>query len=315
MTSIGSCSVSICTYNRAAALPETISAALAQDVGVPVEVLLVDNASTDGTPEVARRFPVRYVREPRQGLARARNAALRHATGDLIAFVDDDATPRPGWLAALVQVYRDCPDAWCVGGKISLQLPESIPSWFDPRRRDFTAALSALDLGAGVRRVPYPESVWGANWSVSREAVRAAGPFLEWLGPIGRQRLLGEETEYCWRIQRLGGEVYYTGAAEVIHRIPPTRLTKQYYRDLVYWLGRTSVIYPEHPTPVSPEPVSWWSTRIAKNLVKALALPGSVDASKAFTDSFHLWFHWGRLHEYMRRGLGTVAPRRRAAAR
>src|SRR5271170_6316251 len=96
--------VVICTRNRAAFLEKAIRSVLAQ-ANDRVEILIVDNGSTDDTPAFAGKFAaadsrVKFFVEPATGLSRARNTALKNAKGDWIIFFDDDAVAEPGWLAA-----------------------------------------------------------------------------------------------------------------------------------------------------------------------------------------------------------------------
>jgi glycosyltransferase involved in cell wall biosynthesis len=90
MSQPGSVSVVITAYNRADLLPVTIESVLNQ-TRPPREVILVDDGSTDSTPEVAARFPtVHYVRQENQGVGAARNRGLSLASGDYVNFLDDD---------------------------------------------------------------------------------------------------------------------------------------------------------------------------------------------------------------------------------
>src|SRR5438045_9093813 len=104
----------VCTYNRADSLGTTAHsvASLTMPESVEWEVLLVDNNSSDRTREVCeefcRRYPgrFRYLFEPKQGLSHARNAGVREACGDIVAFTDDDVIVQPTWLHNLTaQLY------------------------------------------------------------------------------------------------------------------------------------------------------------------------------------------------------------------
>lgn len=117
---IGSISVVIPAYNRAHRLPRAVESVAAQTVGVR-EVVIVDDASTDATPEVANRLarhqpvPIRYVRHARnRGGAAARNTGVDAATGDWIAFLDSDDAWLPRKLAVQRQRLHDAPDARAV---------------------------------------------------------------------------------------------------------------------------------------------------------------------------------------------------------
>ena len=112
--------VVICTHNRATVVRAAIERALGEARQAGGEVLVVDNASTDDTPALlaalAHDAPdLRVVQEERLGLSAARNRGLSEAHGDVVAYLDDDAVPRPGWLAALLAPYAN-PGVGCVGG-------------------------------------------------------------------------------------------------------------------------------------------------------------------------------------------------------
>ena len=110
-------SVVVPTYNRAAVLSEAIDSIFAQDVE-PLEIIVVDDGSTDSTEEVARSYDdrVRYILQPHRGVAAARNAGLAAARGDLFAFLDSDDVWTEGSLAARLEVLATNPSALIVYG-------------------------------------------------------------------------------------------------------------------------------------------------------------------------------------------------------
>jgi len=107
-------SVILPVYNGEQFLAEAIASALAQDYQ-PIEVIIVDDGSTDGTAGIARSFEgVRYIHQPNQGPARARNAGMAAALGDFIAFLDADDVMLPRKLTAQVGYLLDHPEVGCV---------------------------------------------------------------------------------------------------------------------------------------------------------------------------------------------------------
>ena len=83
----------------------------------PVEVVVVDNASTDATPEVASSFPgVRVVHEPDKGLTKARQRGLDEARGAIIGYVDADTRMPAGWICTVVGAFDADPGTVCVSG-------------------------------------------------------------------------------------------------------------------------------------------------------------------------------------------------------
>lgn len=115
-------SVVIATRNRADWLRDTLES-VAKQSRAPDEVVVVDNASTDHTKDVvlsfADRLNVRYVHEPRRGIPYARNAAVRSATGDIVAFIDDDCVANEDWLRYIEMPFLRDPNVGAVGGEIS----------------------------------------------------------------------------------------------------------------------------------------------------------------------------------------------------
>ncbi|HEY3186161.1 MAG TPA: glycosyltransferase [Solirubrobacteraceae bacterium] len=226
-------SVVICTHNRAGLIGRAVEAAVAEARVGGGDVLVVDNASSDETPAVLARLaathaPVlRVVREPELGLSVARNRALREVRHEIAAFLDDDAVPRPGWLAALCLPYADAAVA-CVGGRIRLQFASPPPSWLVPALH---SALSAFDAGDTPRRLRYGRDTYpyGANISYRVTSAGSCGGFSPRVGLRGRSQLQHEETDLCYRLEHAGGEVHYAPDAVVDHHIAPERLTPAWF--------------------------------------------------------------------------------------
>ena len=303
-------SVIVPTYNRAQNLGPTLESLLAQVTDLPYEIIVVDNNSSDETGAVARVHEARahgklhYIFQREQGLSLARNAGIAAAKGDVIAFVDDDAIASPNWLENVAATYRTHPDAWCVGGKIVLGPQIVLPSWFDPTSKSLLAHLSCLDLGDDIVKLEYPRGVFGANFSVRRDALSRVGLFNPNLGWNGKDHhLAGEESDLCRRIYRAGGSIYYCGQAMVTH-VVASRLTKRYFRQHAYSEGRTFVtLFPERL------PRGNWRTaaRLGFGALKmcagALYRYSLGDVRGALERELGLWSRLGGLQE-------TLGPRR-----
>src|SRR6266550_3714961 len=138
-------SVVIPTRNRRATLTALLERVGPQTAGA--EVVVVDNGSTDGAREALARLEadgrLRVVLEPTPGATRARNAGARAARGDVLAFVDDDALPADGWLAALLAPFAN-PRVAAAGGRVSLRFAGALPGWWDAALATY---LAAYDLG------------------------------------------------------------------------------------------------------------------------------------------------------------------------
>lgn len=214
--------VAICTHNRAAFLEKAVHSVLRQMTG-DTEVLIVDNASADDTPETAARLAaddsrVKVVREEELGLSAARNAALKSARGEFVLFLDDDATAEPDWLAAY-QHFLSAPPSdkiAVVGGAVFNEYEISLPKWGD------TSA--AFNCGGLPKCLSYRGSLYGGNIAYRREAALAAGMFDTRLGRKGKKRMSREESDMNLRLQDAGYEVWWLPDAAILHFVPATRM-------------------------------------------------------------------------------------------
>ncbi|MGC8827745.1 MAG: glycosyltransferase [Anaerolineae bacterium] len=115
-------SVVVPTYNRAGVLRRCLEALTAQDYAGRLEIIVVDDGSTDETRQVveefARRSEVRCIHQANRGPAAARNRGIAAAGGEIIAFTDDDCLPPRDWVRRLVQGYLEHPEAAGVGGRL-----------------------------------------------------------------------------------------------------------------------------------------------------------------------------------------------------
>jgi glycosyltransferase involved in cell wall biosynthesis len=197
-------SVVVPTRNRAGYLDVTLRSLAAQDV--PHEVIVVDDASDDGTQRVAEAAGVRYLRQDTpSGPNAARNRGAAEASAGLIAFVDDDVDAPPGWLRALVDGAERHPGALTLGGPIRARFDGPAPRGCGREQPPITT----LDLGDMDTEARF---VWSANMLVRREALELAGEFDEGLPPGG------DEEEWLRRLHDRGGRVMYVADAWLWHR-------------------------------------------------------------------------------------------------
>jgi glycosyltransferase involved in cell wall biosynthesis len=108
--------VIVAAYNGERFLSQALESVFSQDYD-PFEVVFVDDGSTDGTGEIAQSFPVRYLHQENQGLPAARNAALRVARGEFVAFADDDDLLPPSKLTVQARFLSEHPETGCVLGR------------------------------------------------------------------------------------------------------------------------------------------------------------------------------------------------------
>ena len=235
-------SVVLCTWNRAPLLDGALSALLTQTDAPPHEIVVVDNASTDGTRAIVQRAAashpaLRYLFEPRPGLSHARNTGVAMTTGAAVAFTDDDVRVSPGWLASIADALRRYPEAACLGGRV-------VPEWMRPRpawlTEDQWSALGVQDHGERPFRVDQarPVCLIGANLVIRREALEAVGAFDPAVQRVGDGIGSTEDHEYHVRLWTSGRHGMYEPAVEVRALVSGDRLDKQYHRRWHFGHGR-----------------------------------------------------------------------------
>jgi len=239
-----SLTVALCTHNHERRLERTLRG-LAQVVppDCPWELLIVDNASTDGTRQLAAasewrtpRMNVRVVCEEKLGLSNARNRAIQEATGEYIVFMDDDETPDPQWLSAYERVISaERPDG--LGGRIEVMFVDGErPVWLQDELLGF---LGQLNHGNAARRLQSPSTpIFGGNFAFRREVFARIGVFDSGLGRKGTVNTGGEDTEIYRRMIASGCNVWWVPEAVIYHRIEARKLRRGYFLDLHFRQGR-----------------------------------------------------------------------------
>ena len=234
-------SVVICTYNRDRVLSEALSSFSSMDLPArdEIELLIVDNRSTDSTRTVATDFAkknsyARYIYEPQQGLSHARNTGIRESHGKIIAFADDDVYFDPDWLNSVIRAFQTQPDADALGGKSIPLFENERPSWLDD---DLLTIYGDTGFGDTARWLSYPEHPFGLNMAFRRHVFEQIGGFSSHLGRKKYLLLSNEESELFYRISDSGMKVYYTPDALLYHRIPKDRTTPRWFLRRHYWQG------------------------------------------------------------------------------
>jgi len=181
-----SVTVVIPAYNRAEWLPISVGSVLAQTVQ-PLEVLIVDDGSTDNTAEVCAGFPapVRYIRQPNAGVSAARNRGMREARGDFIALLDSDDLWEPAKLEVQVALHRLRPElGWSVSNAITIGLDGAVLPGVQGFERSFS-----LFRGLGLSA-----EAFFTRWFERVEFDAAGGRHLAWCGDAFAPLFLGNFT-------------------------------------------------------------------------------------------------------------------------
>jgi GT2 family glycosyltransferase len=204
-----------------------VESVLAQVPVVPDVVVVIDhNETLEDKLRRALDSEVRIVaNQGRRGLSGARNTGIGQATGDTIAFLDDDAVAPPGWLATLQAALAD-PDVLAVGG-------HAVPIW-SGRPPDYFPEEFLWVVGCSYRGLPSSGPVrnaLGCNMAFRRRVFAEVGGFDPAIGRLGSKPLGCEETELCIRARRRfpGGKVMMVENAIVEHVVPSSRERFSYF--------------------------------------------------------------------------------------
>jgi len=252
-------SIVIPTYNRKDLLRRCLAAATNQDYP-DYEVIVVDDGSTDGTGEmVQREFPqVRYIRqEPNRGPAAARNRGIEAATGEIVAFTDDDCLVPPDFLACLADGYRRHPEVVGAGGY--LEAPDEVLA-HNPFAQ-YEAYVSHVVYKAGpIEYIGGFECPAGGTCAMSyrRDVLLEVGGFDERF-PVAA----GEDADLKLRIVQRGSPLLYV-PVKVIHLRPYTFPT--FLRQFVAH-GR-GVVYFEHKHKGQPPSKGRLALRLGARLAR-----------------------------------------------
>ncbi|WP_088241982.1 hormogonium polysaccharide biosynthesis glycosyltransferase HpsE [Calothrix rhizosoleniae] len=229
--------VAIPTYNGAKRLPQLLEK-LQNQQGTESfnwEIIVVDNNSHDATASIIKKYQstwqchykLKYVFEPKQGLAYARERAIMESQGKLIAFLDDDNYPNNMWVLAAYKFARNHPHVGAYGSQIHPQWETKPPEEF-ARITPFLAITERGNIPllyeADQKLLPP-----GAGLVINKQAWLECVPNQMILaGRISGNMLAGEDIEMLSYIQRGGWEIWYNPEMEIYHQIPAWRLTREY---------------------------------------------------------------------------------------
>jgi glucosyl-dolichyl phosphate glucuronosyltransferase len=216
-------SIIIVTRNRAADLAATLDAiaVASQPPELRIELLVVDNGSTDETADLVRShhagaIPLRYIHEPKAGKTIGQNRALDESKGKVLLFTDDDVRPPPGWIQGMCDpVLTGMADAVCGGVRLA---PHLLREWMTPMHRSWLACTEWLGEGQ-------PQSMVGANMAFSRDVLARVPGFDPELGPgaLG----FGDDHLFAMQLLEAGYRIHDRRDLHVEHHCDPSRLDRE----------------------------------------------------------------------------------------
>jgi succinoglycan biosynthesis protein ExoM len=221
--------VCVCTFRRASVADLLASLARLETPGWRMRVIVADN---DDTPSARKTVEAAftklglnglYIHAPARNISVARNACLNAARAPLIAFIDDDETARPDWLAQLI-ARHEATKAGVVFGKVVATYASDAPPW-----------MPKADLHSTPPPIRNGEIVGGytCNVLMRRDAVGA----LRFDPAYGRSG--GEDTTFFAHLQRAGVAMVYATDAVVDEPIPPSRSSLEWLKTRAYRAGQT----------------------------------------------------------------------------
>jgi GT2 family glycosyltransferase len=272
-------SVVVCTYNGGRTLEQCLQSLEALDYP-DYEVIVINDGSTDSTPDILKRFPnVRAIHQPNQGLSAARNAGLRAAGGSLIAYTDDDCFADPDWLTHLVdQLQRS--GAAGVGGPNLTPEDGWLPACVAAAPGQPTHVLESDQVA---------EHIPGCNMLFRREALEAINGF------DPQYRKAGDDVDVCWRLQAAGYWITFAPAAFVWHH--RRQGPRAYLRQQGGYGEAEALLQFKHPERFTGRGEGKWRGVMYGNSLRGLRLGGSIIYRGTFgTGLFQTLYQPGPAH-------------------
>lgn len=218
-------SVIIVTHNRNRDCKEVVNSILMQKES-PHEIIVIDDASSN--PFQFENSKVKVIRNTSErGLASSRNLGIQLSTGNIVAFIDDDALAPPDWVEKLQKAFTD--DIDVVGGPCKPLYLSPIPNWWNE---------NLYGILVGINH----NGIIGCNLAVRKEVFNKVGYFDERLGRKYGKLTSHEETEFLQRIKKKSGKIVFKKNLIVYHKIYPNRLTMSYLLKRVWYNGISECI-------------------------------------------------------------------------
>lgn len=288
-------------HNGAGLIRDCVAALRPDRLDEPVEIVLVDDGSTDQTAAVARATGVRVIElEEHRGPYHARNVGWRSTEADLIVFTDMRCRAEPGWLRALLEPFAD-PGVMVVGGEITTTAGDSVAERWAVKHQ-------LLSLATHLEEPYYLPYVTTASMAVRRSALDAVDGFVEVRS--------GGDVDICWRIQYAGlGSV--VGAYDARMAMVPRSSAREVLRQWNRFANGHLELHIRHPNRGEPpDPiVAWRQAGIALKAIVRVVLRPEGDLPVKALDELRLAVYrraylraWKRLHAAGKLPIGTTQP-------
>lgn len=233
--------VLLATHNGETVLPRTLDGYVAlDDQDVAWSIIVVDNGSTDATPEILKAYtdklPLIILSEAEPGKNRALNHGLTALDSECVVITDDDAIPHSGFLSDWAAAFARYPDAGIFGGSITPVFDVSIPDWMAETKPHFEE-LYARREGIADGAIG-PDWIFGPNMAARRNVLETVG-FDDSVGPNGSQAnyAMGSETDFCRRAKAAGFSLVFASKPHVSHIVREHQTKRDFFKRRAYRLG------------------------------------------------------------------------------
>jgi len=251
-------SVVIPAYNSAKTITEAIKGVFTQTITEEMELIIVDDGSTDATAQIIKSFPkVKYFYQGNAGPAAARNRGARESKGDIIFFTDSDCVPHNDWIEGIRRYFSD-PKIAVVSGTYDLVEGSNL----------LAKCIHQEIIFRHQRRMPeYPKSFGSYNFCIRKKVFDQVGGF-----DTRYRTASGEDNDLSYKILSAGHRIYFARDARVKHHHPSD--VKKYLREQFnhgFWRVK---MYRDHPQMMKGDDYTFWKDIAEPPLVLGVILSG-----------------------------------------
>ena len=252
-------SVVVCTYNGARVIRDCLEGL--RKLEYPnFEVIVVNDGSNDATAAVLGEYDYRVITTDNRGLGSARNTGMEAATGEIVAYIDDDASPDPHWLTYLAAAFLSTTHA-AVGG----------PNIAPPGDGGIAEAVANAPGNPTHVLVSDQEAehIPGCNMAVRKACLQAVGGF------DPQFRVAGDDVDLCWRLRERGETLGFSPAAMVWHHRRDS--VRAFWRQQVGYGKAEALLERKWPEKYNLAGHASWSGRVyGKGLAHLLGRPSRI---------------------------------------
>jgi glycosyltransferase involved in cell wall biosynthesis len=241
-------SIIVCTYNREIILPNFLKRLEFQILSsnLKVEVIIVDNNSTDNTHSVLTNYAsesqlnISILKEMRQGANYARNAGINNAVSNRLVFIDDDVDFSENWLLDYVSYMTLHSECRVVSGKIIPKFSTSKPNWLE----DNMLCLYGLqDYGNSPKNIEFPEFPVEMNMAINKSVFEEYGGFSTEFSRDDKTLMSNDGKYFFYQLSQHNETVTYIPNALLYHLIPESRITPSWIIRRSYWQGVSDIAF------------------------------------------------------------------------